>query len=75
MSYNMGELLALPDEEKLILANTLWNTVNKIGEDELNMEDVEFIERRLAEHEANPADVMLWNELKEKVYKKTGQTH
>jgi putative addiction module component (TIGR02574 family) len=71
----MGELLALPDEEKLILANTLWNTVNKIGEDELNMEDVEFIERRLAEHEANPADVMLWNELKEKVYKKTGQTH
>ncbi len=52
MPYNKQELLALPAEEKVALAEELWNSV----ENErlpLTDEEIAFAEDRLKLHEAN----------------------
>jgi len=72
MAYDLKELMALPNEEKIILANTLWNTVGEESNDELTKEEIEFIEQRLQIHEANPNDGLTWNEVKVKLKEKYG---
>ena len=55
MSYNKEELLALPAEEKITLAEELWGSV----ENELlpiTDEDIAFAEERLKMHKANPTE-------------------
>ena len=63
MSYNKKELLSLPAEEKIALAEELWSSV----EEELmpvTDEEVAFAEERLKMHEANPEERMSVEELK-----------
>jgi len=70
MSYDIKELLALPEDEKVILANTLWDSIS-INND-LSEDEIVFIEQRLKEHEENPDDVITWEEIKEKINNKYG---
>lgn len=54
MPYKKEELLALPDEEKIALAEELWSSV----EDKMlpvSDEEIEFAEERLHLHYENPA--------------------
>ncbi len=71
MPYNRNELMALPDEEKLALAEELWSSVEEklapITED-----DIAFAEERLKMHEANPEEGMTWEEVREKLKAKYG---
>ena len=63
MSYNKKELLSLPAEEKITLAEELWSSV----EEELmpvTDEEIAFAEERLKMHEANPNKGMSNDELK-----------
>jgi putative addiction module component (TIGR02574 family) len=63
MSYNKKELLSLPSEEKIELAEELWSSV----EEELmpiTDEEIAFAEERLRLHEANPKEGMGLEELK-----------
>lgn len=55
MPYDKNELLALPVEEKVSLAEELWSSV----EDELlsiTDEEIDFAEKRLKMHESNPSE-------------------
>jgi len=71
MAYDKTELLALPDEEKLALAEELWGRVEEklmpITED-----DIAFAEERLKMHEANPNEALAWDEVREKIKAKYG---
>jgi putative addiction module component (TIGR02574 family) len=71
MAYNKDELLALPDEEKLALAEELWGSVEEklmpITEDE-----IVFAEERLRIHEENPNDGMTWEDAVNKLKAKYG---
>ncbi|MBX2930815.1 MAG: addiction module protein [Chitinophagaceae bacterium] len=70
MSYDIKELLALPEDEKVVLANTLWDSISK--NNDLTKDEIAFIEQRLKEHEENPDDVITWEEIKEKINNKYG---
>lgn len=70
MSYDIKELLALPEDEKVVIANTLWDSIS-INND-LTEDEIVFIEQRLKEHEENPDDIITWEEIKEKINNKYG---
>ncbi len=70
MSYDIKELLALPEDEKVVIANTLWDSISK--NNDLTEDEIVFIEQRLKEHEENPDDVITWEEIKEKINNKYG---
>lgn len=57
MSFNKDEILSLPAEEKVALAEELWSSV----EEEFltdSSEEVSFAEQRLKLHEQNPDEQM-----------------
>ncbi|MBC7589175.1 MAG: addiction module protein [Chitinophagaceae bacterium] len=66
MAYDINELLALPNEEKLAIAQTLWNDVN---EEPLELDDDEkkFLDERLKMYRENPDDGISWEEMKQKL--------
>jgi len=71
MSYNKKELLSLPVDEKVALAEELWSSV----EEELmpvTDEELAFAEERLRMHEANPNEGMSLEELKKYFARKYG---
>ena len=71
MPYNKKELLALPPEEKIELAEELWSSV----EEELlpvTDEEIAFAEERLKTHQANPDEGMSMEELKKYFAEKYG---
>ncbi len=72
MAYDLKELMALPDEEKIILANTLWDSIGEENTSELTKEEIEFLDQRLKEFEANPHEGLPWDEVKAKLEEKYG---
>jgi len=63
MSYNKKELLSLPADEKLELAEELWSSVEESLMPITN-EELAFAEERLKLHEANPDEGMSLQQLK-----------
>jgi putative addiction module component (TIGR02574 family) len=72
MAYDLKELLSLPNDEKLILAQTLWNNVKENSNSNSVDEEIAFIEERLSMHENNPSELMSWEELRNKLNAKHG---
>lgn len=72
MAYDLKELLALPNEEKLALANTLWNTVEQNNSEALTIDEINFIEERLKIAEQMPEDGLSLKEVQEKIKTKYG---
>ena len=71
MPYNKKELLSLPVDEKVALAEELWSSV----EEELmpvTDEEIAFAEERLRMHEANPNEGVSLEELKKYFAEKYG---
>jgi putative addiction module component (TIGR02574 family) len=52
MSYNKSELLALPAQEKIDLAEELWSSVE--NELEVTPEEIAFADERLKLHQSTP---------------------
>ena len=71
MPYNKKELLSLPADEKLALAEELWGSVEEEVTPITN-EEITFAEERLKMHEANPQEGMSLDELKKYFAKKYG---
>jgi putative addiction module component (TIGR02574 family) len=63
MSYNKKELLSLPADEKLELAEELWSSVEE-NLMPITNEELAFAEERLKLHEANPDEGMSLGQLK-----------
>ena len=71
MPYNKEELLSLPAEEKIALAEELWSSV----EDDLlpsSQEEFAFAEERLKLHRENPTEGMSVEEFKKRFSDKHG---
>lgn len=63
MAYNKKELLSLPADEKLELAEELWSSVEE-NLMPVTDEELAFAEERLKLHEANPNEGMSLEQLK-----------
>jgi putative addiction module component (TIGR02574 family) len=71
MPYNKEELLSLPTEERIALAEELWSSI----EDEqlpITEEEAAFAEERLKLHRENPEEGMSVEEFKKRFSDKHG---
>ncbi len=71
MRYNKEDLLSLPANEKIALAEELWSSV----EDEhlpVTDEDIAFAKERLKLHNENPTEGMTVEEFKKRFSDKHG---
>lgn len=64
MNYNKKELLSLPVDEKIALAEELWSSVEEDLMPVTN-EEIDFAETRLKSHEANPDEGFSIQQLKQ----------
>lgn len=68
------QLFSLPVPERLSLVGELWDSIaedqQSLGQNE---EHARVVDERLAAHEANPADVVPWNEAKADILKQIQQ--
>ena len=64
----MREIRALSVEERIELAEAIWDSVEEEGEDcDLTDAQKRELERRLAAYEANPDDVIPWETVKQRL--------
>ncbi|MBV9960906.1 MAG: addiction module protein [Parafilimonas sp.] len=63
MAYDKKQLLSLPADEKLELAEELWSSVEE-NLMPITSEELAFAEERLKLHEANPNEGMSIEQLK-----------
>ena len=71
MPYNKKELLALPDKEKMALAEELWDSLDE-SIPPITDEEIAIAEERLKMHEANPEDGLTWEEFRDKIRQRHG---
>ena len=55
---------SLPSEEQIELAQSLWDEATQCSDNDLSPEEASVIDEGLREHEANPDDVVPWEEVK-----------
>ena len=68
----MREIRALSVEERIELADAIWDSVEEDGEDcDLTDAQKRELERRLAAYEANPDDVIPWEVVRQKLQAKS----
>lgn len=69
-----AELLQLSPAERIQLAEDLWASVAATPEDvpPLTPAQQEEIERRLAEHAANPASAVAWEDVRARLWSRLG---
>ena len=67
----LSELLKLTPAERIQLAQDLWDS---IPEDAVSLseEQIRELERRLAEHEANPGSAIPWAEVRARLQARFG---
>ncbi len=71
MPFNKEELLRLPDEEKIALAEELWSSVEE-KHLPTSDEEIAFAEERLRLHQENPLEGMSIEEFKKRFADKHG---
>jgi putative addiction module component (TIGR02574 family) len=60
----LKELLELTPEERIELAEELWDSIEPRDMPPLTADQKEEIERRLAEHRRDPSTAITWEEVK-----------
>jgi putative addiction module component (TIGR02574 family) len=60
----LAELLKLSPDERLDLIGDLWDSLESRNLPPLTDDQVEEMERRLAEHRANPGAALSWEEVR-----------
>jgi len=60
----LKELLELTPEERIELAEELWESIEPQNMPPLTVDQKEEIERRLAEHRRDPSTAITWEEVK-----------
>lgn len=70
----LTELLKLPPSERVELAMALWESLDDAERDAemaLTPEQAAELDRRLADHLADPGSAVSWNEVRRKLTKRT----
>jgi putative addiction module component (TIGR02574 family) len=60
----LKEIKALPIEQRIEFAQRIWDDITETVESRPSSDELAEIDRRLAEHRQNPADVVPWEEAK-----------
>lgn len=75
----LDEALVLSEDDRVDLADGIWNTLGDVSKDEMyanhSMSDPEFraeIERRLIDAEEHPERLVPWEEVKAAMLSRTG---
>jgi putative addiction module component (TIGR02574 family) len=70
----MAELLHLSPEERIRLAEDLWDSIAVAPENlpSLTQTQIEEIDRRLAEHDRDPSTAIPWEEVKARIRSRLG---
>jgi putative addiction module component (TIGR02574 family) len=73
MNTHVADLLRLSDAERIQLAQDLWDSI-PVGSDALALSDEqrEELDRRLAEHERDPASAIDWAEARQRLKNRYG---
>lgn len=69
MSVTSQDILALNTEEKIKLAEALWQSIEQERAITLTPIQKELLFKRLAMHQTNPSDGKLWDEIKNQYFK------
>jgi putative addiction module component (TIGR02574 family) len=68
MSISIDELRKLPLPERLELVEELWDSIAADSANlEMTQEQAAELDRRLAEHDANPDEGVSWSELRDRL--------
>jgi putative addiction module component (TIGR02574 family) len=62
------ELMKLSPAERIQLAQDLWDSIAEEEMPPLTPEQIEEIERRLAEHEKDPGSAIPWEEVRARLW-------
>jgi putative addiction module component (TIGR02574 family) len=69
MSVTSQDILALNTEEKIRLAEALWQSIEKERAHTLTPVQRELLDKRLAMHRVNPLEGKSWDEIKNQYFK------
>ncbi len=65
VNIDMEAIKRLSVPERVRLAQDIWDTLQPTAEElPLTVDQQEILDRRLAEHRADPESAVLWNEVK-----------
>jgi putative addiction module component (TIGR02574 family) len=65
------QVMQLPPEERLELMDDIWDSLDE-ADVPLTPEQVQEMERRIAEHHADPSSSRLWEEVRAELWSKYG---
>jgi putative addiction module component (TIGR02574 family) len=68
----LSELLKLTPAERIQLAQDLWDSIDEHDVPPLTNEQIQELERRLAEHDADPASAIPWEAVRERLRSRYG---
>lgn len=67
---DLSEILRLPLDQRIDVVQEIWDSVAADTDAvPLTPEQAEELDRRLAEHERNPTDVVAWSEAEKRIRK------
>ena len=67
----ISELLKLSLPERVLLAETLWDSIaNEVANEKLSDSEVHLLEERVEEYRRKPAEKISWEELKASILKR-----
>lgn len=69
MPVTSQDISALNTEEKIKLAEALWQSIEKERSHTLTPVQKELLDKRLAMHQANPSEGKSWGEIKNQYFK------
>jgi putative addiction module component (TIGR02574 family) len=68
----LAELLKLTPAERIQLAQDLWDSIAPEDMPPLTAEQIEEIDRRLAEHARDPSRALPWEEVRARLWARLG---
>lgn len=68
----LAELLKLTPAERIQLAQDLWDSIAPEDMPPLTIEQIEEIDRRLAEHARDPSRALPWEEVRARLWARLG---
>ncbi len=63
INETLSELMSLPVTDRLRVVESLWNSIESDTPVSLSREQRDEINRRIEEHEANPAELLTWDQV------------
>jgi putative addiction module component (TIGR02574 family) len=67
MSQVLQQAMQLSVAERLLLVQDLWDSIGQEASGTVSAKDIDIAQARLLEHQANPSQSLLWEEISAKL--------